>query len=227
MRHLVYHALTAVSLGSLVACGPPPPAPAERVVYKYIVVTATPSPSLTTAQLALEQPVQEQRPTQPTPDGPAPPPFIRFGRVHTTANLRTYPSTRYGQVITTVAEGAQVVLKNRNPSGTWYEIITPQVQEGYISASLVDVPPATLAQVPIRTPPPIQTKPRVERPRTAPPRRAPAPKAPSNCDPSYPDICIPQGIPDLDCPDLSSSGFRVIGADRHRFDGDGDGIGCE
>ena len=47
------------------------------------------------------------------------------------------------------------------------------------------------------------------------------------CDPSYPDVCIPSPPPDLDCRDVRASGFRVVGADPHRFDGDGDGRGCE
>ncbi len=49
----------------------------------------------------------------------------------------------------------------------------------------------------------------------------------SRCDPSYPGVCIPSPPPDLDCADVAVSGFRVVGADPHRFDGDGDGIGCE
>ncbi len=48
-----------------------------------------------------------------------------------------------------------------------------------------------------------------------------------NCDPSYPTVCIPPPPPDLDCDDVSATGFRVEGADPHGFDGDGDGIGCE
>lgn len=56
---------------------------------------------------------------------------------------------------------------------------------------------------------------------------APPPSAPSNCDPSYPDVCIPPYPPDLDCKDIPYRNFRVIGNDPHRFDGDGDGWGCE
>jgi micrococcal nuclease len=47
------------------------------------------------------------------------------------------------------------------------------------------------------------------------------------CDPSYPDVCIPPPPPDLDCRDVPHTGFRVVGRDPHRFDGDRDGIGCE
>jgi micrococcal nuclease len=49
----------------------------------------------------------------------------------------------------------------------------------------------------------------------------------NNCDPSYPDFCIPKNSPDLDCPDVTQRGFRVLQPDPHRFDRDGDGIGCE
>ena len=48
-----------------------------------------------------------------------------------------------------------------------------------------------------------------------------------NCDPSYPTVCIPPPPPDLDCGEISHRRFQVIGSDPHRFDGDGDGIGCE
>ena len=49
----------------------------------------------------------------------------------------------------------------------------------------------------------------------------------SRCDASYPGVCIPPPPPDLDCGDISVRRFRVIGADPHRFDIDGDGLGCE
>jgi len=49
----------------------------------------------------------------------------------------------------------------------------------------------------------------------------------TSCDPSYPDFCIPPSPPDLDCKDIAQKRFTVIGSDPHRFDGDGDGIGCE
>ena len=55
----------------------------------------------------------------------------------------------------------------------------------------------------------------------------PATRAPSGCDPSYVGACIPSPPPDLDCGDIRAKGFRVVGADPHRFDGDHDGLGCE
>jgi len=48
-----------------------------------------------------------------------------------------------------------------------------------------------------------------------------------NCDPSYPTVCIPPPPPDLDCKDIPYKRFTVLSPDPHRFDTDGDGIGCE
>jgi micrococcal nuclease len=49
----------------------------------------------------------------------------------------------------------------------------------------------------------------------------------SACDPAYPDVCIPPPPPDLDCGDIQARHFRVLAPDPHRFDSNGDGIGCE
>lgn len=50
---------------------------------------------------------------------------------------------------------------------------------------------------------------------------------PGACHPSYPTVCIPPPPPDLDCADVPHRRFTVIPPDPHRFDGDGDGVGCE
>lgn len=47
----------------------------------------------------------------------------------------------------------------------------------------------------------------------------------NNCDPNY-SPCIPLVSYDLDCGDISTS-VKVIGTDKHRFDREGDGYGCE
>lgn len=53
----------------------------------------------------------------------------------------------------------------------------------------------------------------------------------ASCEASYPDICIPLGSADLDCGDVDARRFTVRwdvpNPDPHRFDGDGDGMGCE
>ena len=50
---------------------------------------------------------------------------------------------------------------------------------------------------------------------------------PSGCHPAYPGVCIAAAPPDLDCRDVPFRRFEVVPPDPHRFDGDGDGIGCE
>lgn len=47
------------------------------------------------------------------------------------------------------------------------------------------------------------------------------------CEPSYPTVCIPPSPPDLDCADIPHRRFPVLPPDPHRFDGGGDGLGCE
>jgi hypothetical protein len=54
------------------------------------------------------------------------------------------------------------------------------------------------------------------------------PTAPQTCDRvSYPDICVPPAPPYLSCSDIQDRNFRVRAPDPHRFDADGNGIGCE
>jgi endonuclease YncB( thermonuclease family) len=53
------------------------------------------------------------------------------------------------------------------------------------------------------------------------------PIARSACEPAYPTVCIPPPPPDLDCADVSYRRFRVLPPDPHRFDGEGDAVGCE
>jgi len=54
-------------------------------------------------------------------------------------------------------------------------------------------------------------------------------KSAVKCDPNY-QGCVPPYPPDLDCTDIKRmklAPIRVIGVDVHKFDGDGDGIGCD
>lgn len=57
--------------------------------------------------------------------------------------------------------------------------------------------------------------------------QTPFPEYAPGCDPSYPTVCIPPPPPDLDCADIRFRNFQVLPPDPHRFDGGGDGIGCE
>jgi hypothetical protein len=51
--------------------------------------------------------------------------------------------------------------------------------------------------------------------------------SPEGCDTSYPDICISITSAKLSCFDIPYKNFKVLLPDRHEFDSDGDGIGCE
>ena len=71
---------------------------------------------------------------------------------------------------------------------------------------------------------------------SGPPAQPPPPPPPTSppssagCDPNYAGGCVPPSPPDLDCADIRALGIapvRVVGADPHRLDGDGDGWGCE
>ena len=54
------------------------------------------------------------------------------------------------------------------------------------------------------------------------------PEGEPECEPSYPDLCIPPGLPDINCDDIPEfTDFPVLPPDPHGFDGDNDGIGCE
>jgi len=47
------------------------------------------------------------------------------------------------------------------------------------------------------------------------------------CDPNYVGACVPVVDYDLDCSDIGIRNFFVTGTDKHRFDGDGNGVCCE
>ncbi len=83
--------------------------------------------------------------------------------------------------------------------------------------------PVPVVDTPVPAPTVAPELPTAEPPTPMPPTIAPV----ANCDPSYPDVCIPPYPPDLDCGDIPFRNFRVIPPDLHKFDRDGDGIGCE
>lgn len=59
------------------------------------------------------------------------------------------------------------------------------------------------------------------------PAPAPPPTTPSTeCDPNY-SGCVPAGVGDVDCGDLSQTNIQVLGSDPDRLDADGDGVACE
>ena len=53
------------------------------------------------------------------------------------------------------------------------------------------------------------------------------PNTTGNCSSAYPEKCIPPSPPDLDCEDITQRNFWVLPPDPHKFDPDGNGIGCE
>jgi endonuclease/exonuclease/phosphatase family metal-dependent hydrolase len=112
-----------------------------------------------------------------------------------------------------VRAGEFLIIVGESEDGAWL-----QLENGaWIAAHLVGNGPASLTRI---------AAPSTQRPvptRTPPPRMLPT----RNCHPSYPTVCIPPPPPDLDCPHIRERRFPVVGSDPHRFDGDGDGIGCE
>jgi hypothetical protein len=52
------------------------------------------------------------------------------------------------------------------------------------------------------------------------------PSSDGGCDPNY-SGCVPAGIGDVDCGELSETNIQVLGSDPDGLDADGDGIGCE
>lgn len=62
---------------------------------------------------------------------------------------------------------------------------------------------------------------------TAPPTTTATTTRPRLCDPAYPTLCLSIAAPHLDCADVPDRDFPVRRPDRHRFDPDRDGIGCE
>lgn len=51
-------------------------------------------------------------------------------------------------------------------------------------------------------------------------------KVGDNCDPNYSEQCVPIASYDIDCKSIGGT-VRVVGIDKHKFDEDGDGFGCE
>ena len=88
----------------------------------------------------------------------------------------------------------------------------------------VEIPADVEAIAPIETPAvAAPTQKPTTKPSTTP---KPATPSTSNCDTNYTGGCVPVVSYDLDCGDISFS-VRVVGTDKHRFDGDKDGYGCE
>ena len=100
-------------------------------------------------------------------------------------------------------------------------------------AKCADAAPLMPASTPSNQQPPVQA-PATPRASLQPPVPAfneatpsPSQQQASNCSGAYPTVCIPPAPPDLDCKDIPFKRFPVLPPDPHKFDADGDGIGCE
>jgi hypothetical protein len=97
-------------------------------------------PEELTATAEAEQVAENSPAPEPTPEPtPAPSPSAAAagvtGRVTTSANVRSGPN---GNVVGTAAEGSEVEISGQNTG--WYRVRLPGGQEGWISASLINVP---------------------------------------------------------------------------------------
>ncbi len=103
-------------------------------------------------------------------------------------------------------------------------------EHGRVRNLLTDRCPSQLVAPWAEVPPAMSTDPVVALPApnvaTPIPPAAPTPAA-GTCDSAYPAVCIPPAPPDLDCGDITFRRFEVLPPDPHRFDGDGNGLGCE
>jgi len=111
-----------------------------------------------------------------------------------------------------------------NPSQAT-KIVAPAASKSTEPAEKVHVSPVAPVAVPQPTPPIAPVKP-TPAPVATPMPPPIAPPASASCDPNYIGGCVPNVPYDLDCKDIGFS-VTVVGTDRHRFDGDGDGAGCE
>ncbi len=91
---------------------------------------------------------------------------------------------------------------------------------------LLDACPADVVSVTIATPAATAPTPTPTPGPTHTPTPTATPAPATGCDPNYAGFCVPIVSYDLDCSDIQHR-VIVVGVDRHRFDGDGDGIGCE
>lgn len=198
----------------------------------------TPRPIGTTQPALTQEPAPTKPPSptvEPTATVPAPP----TGQHTQVANLRSAPRVAADTVVAKLCPGDSLEYVSRQQVGDeiWFRVrvvaagtdCDPQRAslglEGWAAASVLAEPSydvrAYVEQVGLTLPTAI--------PATATPTRAPAPQpvTPQRCDPSYPDFCLPPGIADLDCGEISYRRFTVVGADPHGFDRDRDGVGCE
>jgi|GEM_PF-2747968 len=129
-----------------------------------------------------------------------------------------------GLVIFGVANANNDTPAATNPSQET-KIVAPAASKSTEPTEKVQASPVAPVAVPQPTPPITPVKP-TPAPVATPMPPPIAPPASASCDPNYIGGCVPNVSYDLDCKDIGFS-VTVVGTDRHRFDGDGDGAGCE
>ncbi|MDX1992805.1 MAG: SH3 domain-containing protein [bacterium] len=107
------------------------------------IATATEEPTATTAATATEEPTNTPRPTateRPTNTPTATPEPVRYGIVtaNQRINVRSGPSTGDSPV-TSLAPGARVLIVGENEDATWYEVLTEEGEQGWITATLLRI----------------------------------------------------------------------------------------
>jgi hypothetical protein len=121
------------------------------------------------------------------------------------------------------AEPSAVNTGNYNYLAVVFHVVPPPTVPPTVMPTITRTgpPTATPTATPTDTPvPPTATK-------TPVPAMPTATQTSSNCAAEYPTVCIPPPPPDLNCGDITFRRFTVLPPDRHNFDTDNDGIGCE
>ena len=115
---------------------------------------------------------------------------------------------------------------------TFAVIVGIRMKTGTLEATATDELSGTPTTAPEATETLVSTDtPAPQQPTQPPAQQQPVPTQPppaANCDPSYPDFCLEPGVGDtLNCGDIPYRRFTVYPPDRHGFDRDGNGVGCE
>jgi len=110
--------------------------------------TPTPSATPTVTPAASPTPDAEASPT-PTPTYP-PVPIVSSlrGTVANPGNVRADPNVS-ASPIDRVNQGEEVQLLGRSDNGRWYLVLTVRGVAGWVSATLLSIPPETAALVPV------------------------------------------------------------------------------
>lgn len=138
------------------------PGPTEEPLY----LQPSPIPGLPTAPPPTDTPTPSATPTatpaaSPTPDASVPPtstptptyppvPIVSSlrGTVANPGNVRADPNVS-ATPVDRVNQGEEVQLLGRSDNGRWYLVLTVRGVAGWVSATLLNVPPETAALVPV------------------------------------------------------------------------------